>query len=465
MTLELRDSAAPSRPATAAHVQACARDGGALKVLVVVGHPRRQSLCQALAGAYGAGARRAGAEVRELRLCELSFDPNVRSFDPLEQPREDAIVQAQALLVWADHVVFVYPTWWGTIPALLKGFLDRVLAPGFAFADNGPGFAPLLTGRSAELLTTMDTPRWVYRWIYGAPGHKAMARAILGFCGIDVVRRGQLWAGQELGPRGYLLMARRGAATRPQAPRRRPAEAAQVLRKVASWLQALRLQFYPMAWLAYLVGALAALQLEGSFAPAAFWWGLLCLFALEVAAVLTNETYDVETDRRNRNHGPFTGGSRVLIDGKLSLGEVRSAIVAALGVAAGSAAAALAAAPDGAAVLVLAPLTVLALGYTAPPLEPATAAWASSTSGSPTACARCCAASCSRVAPGARPSRGCSACRCSWRCCPASRSRACLTSMPTGLPAKARLPCAPACAAPIGSLRFGPCWRQPRRSR
>ena len=126
--------------------------------------------------------------MRELRLAELRFDPNVRSFDPSVQPVEKGLLQARRLISWADHIVFVYPTWWGTMPALLKGFLDRVLAPGFAFAETDRGFAPLLGGRSAELLTTMDTPRWVYRWIYGAPGHKAMARAILGFCGIEIAR-------------------------------------------------------------------------------------------------------------------------------------------------------------------------------------------------------------------------------------------------------------------------------------
>ena len=108
-------------------------------------------------------ARRAGAEVREaLRLGELRFDPNVRSFDPLVQPVEKDLLQARRLISWADHIVFVYPTWWGTMPALLKGFLDRVLAPDFAFAETDRGVAPLLGGRSA-VLTTMDTPRWVYR--------------------------------------------------------------------------------------------------------------------------------------------------------------------------------------------------------------------------------------------------------------------------------------------------------------
>jgi putative NADPH-quinone reductase/1,4-dihydroxy-2-naphthoate octaprenyltransferase len=369
MSLELVGGAALEEAAEDGQGATPEPAAGALRVLIVVGHPRRQSLCQALARAYGAGARRAGARVRELRLSELAFDPNARSFDPAVQAVEDGIARARALLAWADHVAFVYPTWWGTMPALLKGFLDRALAPGFAFAESARGFAPLLGGRTAELLTTMDTPRWVYRWIYGAPGHKAMARAILGFCGIEVARVTSFGPvrSSNLAQRRVWLQAaqRRGLELRQGAlPRRRL-----LLRKAGSWLQALRLQFYPMAWLAYLVGALSAMRLDSDFRAGPFWWGLLCLIFIEAAAVLTNERYDVETDRHNRNFGPFTGGSRVLVDGKLGAREMRNGILVALGLAAASGAALVLAAAPGVGAALLVVLTVLALGYTAPPLR------------------------------------------------------------------------------------------------
>jgi len=63
----------------------------------------------------------------------MHFDPNVHADSPEHQPLEPDLVAAQRDIHWAEHVVFVYPTWWGTYPALLKGFLDRVLTPGFAF--------------------------------------------------------------------------------------------------------------------------------------------------------------------------------------------------------------------------------------------------------------------------------------------------------------------------------------------
>src|SRR5262245_4212012 len=104
---------------------------GPPKVLVILGHPRRGSFCEALADAYAAGAVTAGAEVRRLSLSDLGFEPNVLVPSPRDQPLEAGIANAVGLVAWAEHLVFVFPTWWGTMPACLKGFLDRVLMPGF----------------------------------------------------------------------------------------------------------------------------------------------------------------------------------------------------------------------------------------------------------------------------------------------------------------------------------------------
>lgn len=101
---------------------------------------------------------------------------------------------------------------------------------------------------------------------------------------------------------------------------------------------------------------------------AAFWLGLLAIFLLEVATVLTNEWFDLDSDRRNRNAGPFNGGSRVLVDGRLSRQQFRRGIAAALA-AFGVTATMLAAVAPMAATVVLAVFTVLALGYTVPPLR------------------------------------------------------------------------------------------------
>lgn len=139
--------------------------------------------------------------------------------------------------------------------------------------------------------------------------------------------------------------------------------------RLAGWLRALRLQFYPMGWAAYAVGALAFAG-GSAFVSAIFWWGLLCLFALQVAAVFTNEHFDFESDRRNTASGPFTGGSRALVDGRLDFAELRAGIAVAVTAALVFAVFAIRLAPrPGEVIALLAIAFVLTLGYTAPPLK------------------------------------------------------------------------------------------------
>lgn len=158
-------------------------------LLVVLGHPRDDSLCAALAAAYVEGARAAGAQVQRMDLGRLHFDPVLRSARAGDQPLEPDLVQAQQALEAARHVAWVYPVWWGTMPALLKGFLDRALVSGFAYRyrKGSPLWDRLLRGRSAELLVTMDAPPWYYRWFDRMPGHWQMRRTVLQFCGFEPV--------------------------------------------------------------------------------------------------------------------------------------------------------------------------------------------------------------------------------------------------------------------------------------
>ncbi len=160
------------------------------KILVILGHPRSESLCGALSRAYVEGAEAAGHEVRQLELGALSFDPILRETVRGTQPLEPDLVRAQELITWAEHLVFVYPTWWGGMPALLKGFIDRCLLPGFAYRyhTGDPFWDRLLKGRSARLLVTMGGPAWYYRIFSRMPGHNQMKRTILHFCGIRPVR-------------------------------------------------------------------------------------------------------------------------------------------------------------------------------------------------------------------------------------------------------------------------------------
>jgi len=159
-------------------------------ILVILGHPDTNSFCGSLTRTYLDSAKASGSDVRELQLGELKFDPVLWNGYSKIQKLEPDLVKAQELIQWSNHIVFVYPNWWGAMPALMKGFFDRVFLPGFAFKyrENSSFWDKLLSGRTAHLMVTMDTPPWYYRWIYHRPGHNEMKRTILGFCGIKVVK-------------------------------------------------------------------------------------------------------------------------------------------------------------------------------------------------------------------------------------------------------------------------------------
>jgi putative NADPH-quinone reductase len=160
------------------------------KVLIINGNPNPGSFSEALASTYYKAAKSAGATVVLHHLYKLDFNPNLILKNKYGQNLEPDLIQIQQEIKKAEHLVFVYPNWWGTFPALLKGFIDRVFIKGFAYEypDNQTFQTPLLTGKTARLIVTMDTPAWYYRLIYKQPGHNAMKKGTLEFCGIKPVK-------------------------------------------------------------------------------------------------------------------------------------------------------------------------------------------------------------------------------------------------------------------------------------
>lgn len=162
------------------------------RILLVQGHPDASTphLCHALAAAYGEAATAAGHEVRVVDVARLDF-PLLRSQHAWEkEPLPAGLQQAQQDIGWAQHLVFFYPLWLGDVPALLKGFLEQVARPGFAFGA-GESRNPLaqkgLKGRTARVVVTMGMPGFVYRWYFGAHSLRSLKRNVLGFVGISPV--------------------------------------------------------------------------------------------------------------------------------------------------------------------------------------------------------------------------------------------------------------------------------------
>jgi NAD(P)H dehydrogenase (quinone) len=159
------------------------------KIVIILGHPNASSYCASLAQTYEQTALAQGHEVKVFSLGELSFDPILKS-SPRNQPLEPALLEIQQAILWSSHLVFAYPIWWGSMPALLKGFFDRTFTPGFAYQyrKNSSWWDKLLKGRSADLIVTLDTPAWYFRWIYKMPGLHQMKLTILEWCGIKPVK-------------------------------------------------------------------------------------------------------------------------------------------------------------------------------------------------------------------------------------------------------------------------------------
>ena len=162
------------------------------RILLIQGHPdpAPSRLCRALADAYAAGTNAGGHEIHRIDVATIDF-PLLRTKRDFEQePPLPAIMQAQESLAWAEHVVILYPLWLGAMPALLKGFLEQVFRPGFAFsgATNKGLWKRNLKGRSARVIVTMGMPALIYRWVFGAHSLKSLERNILRFAGFGPVK-------------------------------------------------------------------------------------------------------------------------------------------------------------------------------------------------------------------------------------------------------------------------------------
>ena len=160
------------------------------KILIINGHPDKESFCFALAESYKKGADAAGVNCKLIHLADVTFNPILHFGYRKITELEPDLTKIQQEILDANHLVFVYPTWWGTYPALLKGFIDRVFLPGFAFKyhEKGPFWDKLLKGKTARLIVTMDTPKWYNFLVYKNAGHNSMKKAVLEFCGIKPVR-------------------------------------------------------------------------------------------------------------------------------------------------------------------------------------------------------------------------------------------------------------------------------------
>jgi putative NADPH-quinone reductase len=159
-------------------------------ILIINGHPNAESFNAALVESYKKGALQSGAKISEINIRDLKFNPNLEYGYSKRMELEPDLLEAWKKMNDAHHIVFVFPMWWGFTPAILKGFFDRMLLPGFAFKyrENSMLWDKLLKGKTAHIICTTDYPIFYYKWILGESGIKTIRKMILGFCGIKTTR-------------------------------------------------------------------------------------------------------------------------------------------------------------------------------------------------------------------------------------------------------------------------------------
>jgi putative NADPH-quinone reductase len=160
------------------------------KVLIINGHPNPASFNFGLADAYKAGALQSGAIVEEIVIAKLNFNPNLAFGYQKRMELEPDLIAAWEKIKHADHLVWIHPVWWGGLPAITKGFIDRLFLPGMAFRyrENSLFWDKLLKGKSAHIITTLDQPGWYYWLMFGKPSVNQLKKSVLNFCGISPVK-------------------------------------------------------------------------------------------------------------------------------------------------------------------------------------------------------------------------------------------------------------------------------------
>ncbi|WP_255498792.1 NAD(P)H-dependent oxidoreductase [Dysgonomonas sp. ZJ709] len=157
-----------------------------MNILIINGHPDKESFNHALQQAYKEGALSFGHKIKEITMSDMDFSPNLQQGYRKRTNLEPDLLDAWEKIKWAEHMVWIYPTWWGGMPAIMKGFIDRLFLPGLTYEYQEKSSIPkkLLKGKTSEIITTMDAPIWYYKYIMGNTGVKMLKIGILAFCGV-----------------------------------------------------------------------------------------------------------------------------------------------------------------------------------------------------------------------------------------------------------------------------------------
>lgn len=164
------------------------------KITILLGHPdaKNDTLSKNLALMYETAAKAAGHEVQRFNIYDMQFDPILHEGYRAIQQLEPDLVKLQESIKWCNHFVLIYPTWWSSMPAQLKGLFDRMWLPSFAFSmrktkDGKPtfGWRKRLKGKTARVITLSSSAPVAIWFLFGDYTNE-IERAILWFAGFRV---------------------------------------------------------------------------------------------------------------------------------------------------------------------------------------------------------------------------------------------------------------------------------------
>jgi putative NADPH-quinone reductase len=160
------------------------------QILIINGHPDKESYNNALTDAYTKGANTTRAIVTRINIYDLSFNPNLQFGYRLPTELEHDLIDVIEKIKSADHIVWVFPMWWYGYPAIMKGFIDRTFLPGITFqpVKGNPFPKKLLKGKTSRIIVTADTPRWYDFLFMKSPTINQFKKGTLDFCGIGPVK-------------------------------------------------------------------------------------------------------------------------------------------------------------------------------------------------------------------------------------------------------------------------------------
>lgn len=160
------------------------------KIMIVVGHPQGHTFCEALGKAYKEGAEAAGHNARLFLLADMQFDPILHDGYRKTQALEPDLQAAYETLAACNHLVIIFPLWCGDMPALLKGFIERILQPDLISRENTDHAMnwSIFEKKTARIVMTMGMPVSIYRFWYRGHALKLLTRNILNFIGIKPVK-------------------------------------------------------------------------------------------------------------------------------------------------------------------------------------------------------------------------------------------------------------------------------------